>query len=66
MPPRPGRPVLVRLPGAVAQESARRAATCGVPLPRWISEVVESHLSELRCRHGERPPEAPAAEVPAE
>jgi hypothetical protein len=57
------------VPKAVAREVTQRSQKSGLPLSRYIGQLVEVHVATERCTHtGERPPEpeAPGAEVDQE
>ena len=59
---KPRRSLTVRMTPTAAQEAARRAARCGLPVPLWAGQVIEAFLAGERCAHG---PPRPAGPPPA-
>jgi hypothetical protein len=43
--------VKITLSTPLARDARHQAAEAGLPLERWLGEVVESYLANERCQH---------------
>jgi hypothetical protein len=58
---RPREVLRISMPAPVRLAAEQRAATCGLPIGRWVGELVAAHLAGERCAHGAPRPEPPTA-----